>query len=86
MAAGEEAVDIGLGVPVFVAMTRVAEKTVVTETFQVAVFDSEKRHKGFIVVERSSAGGNNLFFHACQSEEDLVEGFSNRIFIFGHRI
>lgn len=51
MAAGEEAVDVGLGVPVFVAVAGVAEESVVAEAFQVAVFDSEERHKGFVVVK-----------------------------------
>lgn len=68
MATREEAVDIGLIIPVFVAMTGVAEETVVAETFQVAVFDSEESHKGFVVVERRGTDGSNLFFHACQSE------------------
>ena len=34
MAAGEEAVDVGLGVPVFIAVAGVAEETVVAEAFQ----------------------------------------------------
>lgn len=50
MAAGEEAVDIGLGVPVFVAVAGVAEETVVAEAFQVAVLDAEERHECFVVV------------------------------------
>lgn len=40
VAAGEEAVDVGLGVPIFVAVAGVAEEAVVAEAFQVAVFDS----------------------------------------------
>lgn len=44
MAVGEEAVDVGLGVPVFVAVAGVAEKAVVAEAFQVAVFDAEEGH------------------------------------------
>lgn len=44
VAAGEEAVDVGLGVPVFVAVAGVAEKAVVAEAFQVAVFDAEEGH------------------------------------------
>lgn len=51
MASGEEAVDVGLGVPVFVAVARVAEEAVAAETFQVAVFDSEEGHEGFVVVD-----------------------------------
>lgn len=68
VATGEEAINVGLGVPVFVAVAGVAEETVVAEAFQVAVFDSKKRHKGFVVVERRGTDGSNLFFHACQSE------------------
>lgn len=44
VAAGEEAVDVGLGVPVFVVVAGVAEKAVVAEAFQVAVFDAEESH------------------------------------------
>ena len=51
MAAGEEMVDVGLGVPVFVAVAGVAEEAVVAETFQVAVFDSEERHEELVVVD-----------------------------------
>lgn len=38
MAAGEEAVDVGLGIPVFVAVAGLAEETVVADAPQVAVF------------------------------------------------
>lgn len=51
VAAGEEAVDVGLGVPVFVAVAGVAEEAIVAETFQVAVFDSEERDEGLVVVD-----------------------------------
>lgn len=51
VAAGEEAVGIGLGVLVFVAVAGVAEEAVVAETFQIAVFDAEKRHHSFVVVD-----------------------------------
>ncbi len=40
MTAREEAVNVGLRVPVFVAVAGVAEEAVVTETFQVAVLDA----------------------------------------------
>mgnify|MGYP000806280046 CR=1 FL=1 len=40
VAAREEAVDVGLGVLVFVAVAGVAEEVVVKETFQVAVLDA----------------------------------------------
>lgn len=51
VAAGEEAVDVGLSVPVFVAVAGVAEEAVVAEAFQVAVFDSKECHQGFVVVK-----------------------------------
>ena len=51
MAAGEETVDVGLGVPVFVAVAGVAEEAIVAETFQGAVFDSEERDEGLVVVD-----------------------------------
>lgn len=51
VATGEEAVDVGLGIPIFVAVARVAEKAVVAEALQVTVFDSEERHKGFVVIK-----------------------------------
>lgn len=51
MAAGEEAVDVGLSVPVFVAVAGIAEKSVVAEAFQVTVFDSEVGHKGLVVIK-----------------------------------
>lgn len=40
VAAREEAVNIGLRVPVFVAVAGVAEEAGVTETFQVTVLDA----------------------------------------------
>lgn len=57
VAAGEETVDVGLGVPVFVAVAGVAEKTVVAETFQVAVFNAEEGHEGFVVVDARAGFG-----------------------------
>lgn len=45
VAPAEEAVDVGLGVPVFVAVAGVAEVAMVTETFEVAVFDAEECHQ-----------------------------------------
>lgn len=44
VAAGEEAVDVGLCIPIFVTVTGVAEEAVVAEAFQVAVFDAEEGH------------------------------------------
>ena len=68
VAAGEEAVDVGLGVPVFVAVAGVAEETVVAEAFQIAVFDSEDRHQGFVIVNtRESFGVSfNLAMEFCE--------------------
>ena len=40
----EKTVNIGLGVPVFVAVAGITEETVVAETFQIAVFDAEVCH------------------------------------------
>lgn len=37
MATGEEVIDVGLGVPVFVSVTGVTEEAVVAETFKIAV-------------------------------------------------
>lgn len=51
VAAGEEAVDVGLGIPIFVAVAGVAEEAVVAEAFQVAVFDSQECHQGFVVIK-----------------------------------
>ena len=41
----EKAVDIGLGVPVFVTVAGVAKEAVVAETLHIAVFDSGEQHK-----------------------------------------
>ncbi len=51
MAAGEKAVDICLGVPVLITVAGIAEEAVVAEAFQVAVFNSEKCHQGFVVIK-----------------------------------
>ena len=51
MAAGEEVIDVDLGVPVFVSVTGVAQKTVVAEAFQIAVFYAEESHQCFVVVD-----------------------------------
>lgn len=60
MASREEAVDVGLSIPVFIAVARVAEETVVAEAFQIAVFDAEECHKGFVVVDTFFIGGEEL--------------------------
>ena len=44
----EKTVNIGLGITVFDTVSRVAEEDVVAETFQIAVFDSEKSHQCFV--------------------------------------
>lgn len=41
VAVGKESVDVGLGVPVFITVARVAEEAVVAETLQVLVFDAQ---------------------------------------------
>ena len=51
MAAGEEVIDVGLGVPVFVTVAGVTEETVVAEAFQIAIFDAEECHQRFVVVD-----------------------------------
>lgn len=47
VAARKESVYVGLGVPVFVAVAGIADKPVVAEAFEVAVFDAEECHQGF---------------------------------------
>lgn len=75
VAAGEEAVDIGLGVPVFVAMAGVAEETIVAEAFQVAVFNAEEGHEGFVVVDaRAGFGmGVELDVEFCEFVIDCLQ-------------
>ena len=51
MAAGEEVIDVDLGVPVFVAVAGVAEEAVVAEAFQIAIFDTEECHQRFVVID-----------------------------------
>ena len=48
MALREEAVEIGLGVPAFVSVTGVAQKAVVVEAFQIAIFYAEESHQCFV--------------------------------------
>ena len=48
MAAGEEVIDVGLGVPVFVSVTGITEETVVAEAFQIAIFYTEESHQCFV--------------------------------------
>ena len=49
----EKAVDVGLGVPVFVSVTGVAQEAVVAEAFQIAIFYAEESHQRF-------AGANTI--------------------------
>ena len=51
MAAGEEVIDVGLGVPVFVSVTGITEETVVAEAFQIAIFYAEESHQCFVVID-----------------------------------
>lgn len=73
MAADEEAVDVGLGVPVFVAVARVAEEAVVTESFQIAVSYAEERHQRFVVVYALFIGGEEMSVLSLHKLENLVE-------------
>lgn len=70
MAAGEEAVYIGLCIPVFVTVAGVAEKTVVTEAFQIAVFYTKECHQGFVVVKGRGGECGNSFPLTLQQEQD----------------
>lgn len=79
VAAREEAVDVGLGVPVFVAVTGVSEEPVVAEAFQVAVFNAEEFHQRFVVVDASGGFINLWIFKSCldfveEVEDLLMEG------------
>ena len=73
MAAGEKAVDVGLGVPVFIPVAGVAEEAVVSETFQVAVFDAEEGHEGFqtssVAVWRNSSCRKTIFRRIILGDE-----------------
>ena len=51
VAAGEEVIDVGLGVPVFVSVTGITEETVVAEAFQIAILYTEESHQCFVVVD-----------------------------------
>lgn len=73
MAAVEEAVDVGLGVPVFIAMAGVAKKPVVAEAFQVAVFDAEEFHQRFVVVDALFIGGEEMSVLGLHKLENLEE-------------
>ena len=48
VAAGEEVLYVGLGVPVFVSVTGVAQEAVVAEAFQIAIFNTEESHQCFV--------------------------------------
>ena len=77
VAAGEEAVNVGLGVPVFVAVAGVAEEAVVTEAFQIAVFYAEECHQGFVVVDAFFFWGGKMGVLGLHKSENLVEkGFN----------
>ena len=47
----EKAVDVGLGVPVFVTVAGVAEEAVIAEAFQIAVLYAEESHQSFVIVD-----------------------------------
>ena len=48
--APEEAVDVFLGVPVFITLTGITEVTVVAEFLKVFILDVEESHYGFVVI------------------------------------
>lgn len=73
VAAREEAIDVGLGVPVFVAVAGIAEEAVVTETFQIAVLDAEECHQRFVVVDTFFIGGEEMGVLGLHKLENLVE-------------
>ena len=70
---GEEAVDVGLGVPVLVVVVGVAEEAVVAEAFQIAVFDAEECHQGFVVVDAFFFGGEEMGVLGLNKLENLME-------------
>ena len=47
----QEAVDIRLRVPVFITFTRVAEITVVSQFFQILIFDVQLLHQRLVVIK-----------------------------------
>lgn len=73
MTAGEEAVNVGLGVPVLVAVAGVAEEAVVTEAFQIAVFYAEECHQGFVVVYALFIGCEEMGLLGFHKLENLME-------------
>lgn len=86
VATGEEAVDVGLGIPVFVAVAWVAEETVVAEAFQIAAFYAKECHQGFVVVKGRGGECGNPFLLTLQQEQDLIQSFGNGFFIIDHEI
>lgn len=83
MAAGEEAVDVGLGVPVFVAVAWVAEEAVVAEAFQITVLDAEECHQGFVVVDVLFIVREEMGVLGLHKLENFVEEGFNAVHLWG---
>ena len=71
----EKAVDVDLGVPVFVAVAGVAEETVVAEAFQIAIFYAEESHQCFVVIDAGFifCGRGESFHSFDEIEKHCVE-------------
>lgn len=65
MALREKVIYISLSIPIFVAIAGVAEETIISEAFQVAVFDTGQFHQGFVVVDAGESDGvrESFYFH-----------------------
>lgn len=83
MATGEEAVDVGLGVPVFVAVAGVAEEAVVAEAFQIAVFDAKECHQRFVVVDVLFISGEEMGVLGLHKLENFVEDGFDAVHLCG---
>ena len=46
----EEAVDVFLGIPIFITLTGICEITVVAEFLKVFILDVEESHYGFVII------------------------------------
>ena len=71
----EKTVNIGLGVPVFVAVAGITEETVVAEAFQIAIFYAEESHQRFVVVDTGLiiCGRGEGFYSFDEMKKHCVE-------------
>ena len=83
MTAGEEAVDVRLGVPVFIAVAGIAEKAIVTEAFQIAVFYAEECHQRFVVVDALFIGGEEMGVLGFHKLDNIVEKGFDAVHLLG---